>query len=154
MSSQPAPDTLAPRPRRPSPDLRAAAPGTRSGGPFVAFVPTAVGAPLVAAFVSAALLASGMSAQQPVAVPPPPDQPMAEDFDPDRALFFAEPNFIPLRNPEWKPLEEALDDDVAEDTPVLLFEAGGRTLVLVSSQMSYHHVAQGEMAGEPWMVTF
>lgn len=37
---------------------------------------------------------------------------------------------------------------------MLAFEAGGRTLALVSSQMSYHHVAQGEMAGEPWMVTF
>ena len=30
----------------------------------------------------------------------------------------------------------------------------GKTLVLVSSQMTYHHVAQGEMEGEPWMVTF
>ena len=44
--------------------------------------------------------------------------------------------------------------NVADDTPVVVFEAGGKTLVLVSSSMSYHHVAQGEMAGEPWMVTF
>ena len=43
---------------------------------------------------------------------------------------------------------------VQDDQPVLIFEAGGETLVLVTSQMSYHHVAQGEMAGEPWMVTF
>jgi len=94
-------------------------------------------------------------AQRFVSVPPPPNQPMAQDFDPDRALFFAEPNFIPLRNPEWEPLIDVLDDDeIGADTPVLLFEAGGQTLVLVSSQMSYHHVAQGEMAGEPWMVTF
>ena len=102
-----------------------------------------------------ALMTGDVQAQRFVAVPPPPDQPMAEGFDPDRALFFAEPNFVPLRSPDWKPLEEALEDGALDrDTPVLLFEAGGETLVLVSSQMSYHHVAQGEMAGEPWMVTF
>lgn len=109
----------------------------------------------LAAVSAVAVMSTDAAAQRFVTVTPPPDQPMAEDFDPDRALFFAEPNFIPLRDPEWMPLEVALDEnEVAEDSPVLLFEAGGRTLVLVSSQMSYHHVAQGEMAGEPWMVTF
>ena len=94
-------------------------------------------------------------AQRFTAVPPEPGQPAAEGFDTGRALFWAEPNFIPLRDPEWVPLREARNArDVSDDTPVLVFEAGGETLVLVSSQMSYHHVAQGEMAGEPWMVTF
>ncbi|MDX1493860.1 MAG: hypothetical protein R3253_07375 [Longimicrobiales bacterium] len=100
------------------------------------------------------LMVAELNAQRFVAVPPPPNQPMAEDFDPDRALFFAEPNFVPLRNPDWRPLAEVVGDEVQGDTPVLVFEAGGETLVLVSSQMSYHHVAQGEIAGEPWMVTF
>jgi hypothetical protein len=27
-------------------------------------------------------------------------------------------------------------------------------LALLTQQMSYHHLAQGEMAGEPWMVSF
>jgi hypothetical protein len=31
-------------------------------------------------------------------------------------------------------------------------EAG--RLALVTDQMAYHHVAQGEIAGEPWMVSF
>lgn len=106
------------------------------------------------ALSATAMLGADAEAQRFVAVPPAPDQPMAEDFDPERALFFAEPNFVPLRNPEWRPLDDVVGDEVAEDTPVLVFEAGGETLVLVSSQMSYHHVAQGEMAGEPWMVTF
>ena len=44
--------------------------------------------------------------------------------------------------------------NVQNETPVVVFEAGGETLVLVTSQMSYHHVAQGEMEGKPWMVTF
>jgi hypothetical protein len=27
-------------------------------------------------------------------------------------------------------------------------------VALVTDQMAYHHVAQGEIAGEPWMVSF
>jgi hypothetical protein len=107
--------------------------------------------PVTAAF----LLAEEAEAQRFTQVSPPPNQPAAEGFDPDRALFFAESNFQPLRDPEWRPLDQVLRaGDVRDDQPVLVFEAGGETLVLVSAQMSYHHVAQGDMAGEPWMVTF
>ena len=109
----------------------------------------------VLAIAAGALLSGEAQAQPFTQVPPEPGQPAADGFDTDRALFWAEPNFVPLRNPAWTPLRGALRaGDVADDTPVLVFEAGGETLVLVSSQMSYHHVAQGEMAGEPWMVTF
>ena len=94
-------------------------------------------------------------AQMPAMIPPDPDAPMKDGFDTDRAIFWEQRNFDPLRNPEWMSLREARSaGHVADDTPVVVFEAGGETLVLVSSQMSYHHVAQGEMAGEPWMVTF
>ena len=107
------------------------------------------------ALVTLSLTASEVLAQQFRQVPTDPDQPVAEGFDTERALFWAAPNFTPLRNPDWTPLREVRRArDVDDDTPVLVFEAGGRTLVLVSSQMSYHHVAQGQMAGEPWMVTF
>ncbi len=107
------------------------------------------------ALTGAVLVGSGVSAQEFIQVPADPSQPVAEGFDTDRALFWAAPNFIPLRDPEWTPLRDVLRArDVSDDTPLLVFEAGGRTLSLVSSQMSYHHVAQGEMAGEPWMVTF
>jgi hypothetical protein len=107
------------------------------------------------ALAAVATVASEVEAQRFTQVPPPPDQPAAEGFDPERALFFAQSNFDPLRDPDWSPLRDVRDaGDVADDQPVLVFEAGGETLVLVSSQMSYHHVAQGEMAGEPWMVTF
>lgn len=84
-----------------------------------------------------------------------PDLPRKVGFDAERAFLGSEPIFTPLRNPEFEPLRAVLRrGDLAEDTPMLAFEAGGRTLALVSSQMSYHHVAQGDMAGEPWMVTF
>jgi hypothetical protein len=109
---------------------------------------------LAAALITSALGAD-VTAQQFTQVPTDPTQPVAEGFDTDRALFWAEPNFIPLRDPEWTPLSEVRRArDVQDDTPLLVFEAGGKTLTLVSSQMSYHHVAQGEMAGEAWMVTF
>ena len=107
------------------------------------------------AFVAWTMLVTEAGAQRFTQVPPDPDMPVAEGFDTERALLWAEPNFVPLRNPEWKPLRSARRGrEVSDDTPVVAFEAGGETLVLVTSQMSYHHVAQGEMAGEPWMVTF
>ena len=110
-------------------------------------------APLLIA--AAVAQAAEADAQRFVAVPPPPDQPAAEGFDPERALFFAEPNFDPLRDPQWMLLADAHDEGrVSGDQPVIAFELKGRTFALVTSQMSYHHVAQGEVAGEPWMVTF
>ena len=116
---------------------------------------------LAAAFLVAALLTAfafiPASAQQemPAMLPPDPDMPHTEGFDPDRAIFWETPNFVPLRNPDWVSLADALEaGDVEGNTPVLKFSAGGRTVALVTSQMAYHHVAQGEMAGEPWMVTF
>ena len=95
------------------------------------------------------------ASQTPAAVPADPDMPRKAGFDTDRAIFWAERNFDPLRDPEWTLLRDALrSGHVSETTPVVVFEVAGRKLVLVSSQMSYHHVAQGEMEGEPWMVTF
>ncbi len=110
---------------------------------------------VIMAVATAAVLTAEAEAQRFTQVPPDPGLPIAEGFETDRALFWAAPNFVPLRNPVWTPLREARRArDVQDDTPLLVFEAGGETLTLVSSQMSYHHVAQGEMAGEPWMVTF
>lgn len=37
---------------------------------------------------------------------------------------------------------------------LLVFERGGQRRALLRDQMSYHHVAQGELAGEPYLVTF
>lgn len=84
-----------------------------------------------------------------------PDMPTIDGFDTDRAILWARPNFTPLRDPEWQSLREARRSGaVTNETTVLTFEVRGKTLTLVSGQMAYHHVAQGEMDGEPWMVTF
>jgi len=109
----------------------------------------------LALFAGFAGFAAEAQAQRFTEIPAEPGQPVREGFDTERAIFWAEPNFVPLRDPEWQTLRGARRArDVSDDTPILVFEAGGRTLSLVSSQMAYHHVAQGEMAGEPWMVTF
>ncbi len=102
------------------------------------------------------LVAPGLSAQTaPPELTVDPDLPRKEGFDAERAFLGSEPIFTPLRDPDFEPLRSVLRrGDVSNDTPVLVFEAGGQTLALVTSQMSYHHVAQGDMAGEPWMVTF
>ncbi|MCH8813421.1 MAG: DUF3179 domain-containing protein [Gemmatimonadetes bacterium] len=84
-----------------------------------------------------------------------PNMPVKEGFDTDRAIFWARPNFIPLRDPVFQSLRGARRaGEVNDQTTVVTFEVGGKTLVLVSSQMAYHHVAQGEIGGEAWMVTF
>ncbi len=78
-----------------------------------------------------------------------------ESFDPARALFFDEGNFDPFHPESTTLLADALDDrGVREDTGVLVMEVAGTKLALVTRQMAYHHVAQGELAGEPWLVTF
>ena len=109
----------------------------------------------IALFAGTALAPGAGGAQRPTAVEADPTMPTRAGFDTGRALFWEAPNFVPLRDPEWQALRSVRRaGGVADDTPVLVFAAGGSTLVLVSRQMAYHHVAQGEMNGEPWMVTF
>lgn len=81
--------------------------------------------------------------------------PSAPDFDPDRAMLNDSPMFDPFRVSDMEALTDALSDGrVRKDTPVLSIERGGTQLALLTMQMSYHHVAQGELKGEPWMVSF
>ncbi len=49
---------------------------------------------------------------------------------------------------------DRLKPQLAKDEMVLVFERGGERRGLLARQMGYHHVAQGELAGEPYVVTF
>ncbi len=40
------------------------------------------------------------------------------------------------------------------DTPLLVVERGGQRLALLLREMVYHHLAQGQLAGEPYLVSF
>jgi hypothetical protein len=76
-------------------------------------------------------------------------------FEPGRAILSDVWGFDPFPVTKMEPLKDAFEDGkVGEDTAVLLLMRGDTRLVLLTEQMSYHHVAQGELEGEPWMVTF
>lgn len=77
------------------------------------------------------------------------------DFDPDRAWIADTGQFDPFVVETMKPLKDALDDkEVESSTWLLVVEHPAGRLALVTDQLSYHHVAQGSIGGEPWMVSF
>ena len=76
-------------------------------------------------------------------------------FDTTRLWFSSETLWDPFLVGATVPIRNALEDRLLErETPVLVLEHPRGRLALVTEQMAYHHVAQGEMAGEPWMVSF
>ena len=79
---------------------------------------------------------------------------MAE-FDDRRALLLRKDIFAPYHVTSTSLLRDALSrGDLPEEAPVVVVECGAATLVLLTQQLLYHHVAQGELAGEPWMVSY
>jgi hypothetical protein len=77
------------------------------------------------------------------------------EFDTRRALLMQTDIFAPFRVTSTVSLQEALvHGEVRRDAPVLVVERGTAPLVLLTKQLTYHHVAQGEGAGEPWMVSY
>ena len=75
-------------------------------------------------------------------------------FDSDRANLRDKEIFPPLYVEGTIPLSEALRrNEVRKDTHLMVIERKERMLALLTKQMIYHHVAQGEIDGEPWMVS-
>ena len=52
-------------------------------------------------------------------------------------------NAVPLKSANLRP-----------DEDLLVFERGGKRYAFILRQMVYHHVAQGTLAGEPYLVSF
>jgi len=76
-------------------------------------------------------------------------------FEPGRAILDDAWGFDPFPVATTEPLKDALEEGkVREETAVLLLARGNTRLALLTEQMSYHHIAQGELEGEPWMVSF
>ncbi len=77
------------------------------------------------------------------------------EFDITRARLGAGSRFEPFLVSETQSLSDALAAGVVEsDTRLLVMEHSAGRLALLTDQMAYHHVAQGDIAGEPWMVSF
>ena len=75
--------------------------------------------------------------------------------EPGRAILDDAWGFDPFPIATTEPLKDALEyGKVGEETAVLLLARGNTRLALLTEQMSYHHIAQGELEGEPWMVSF
>ena len=78
-----------------------------------------------------------------------------ELFDVARATLRKKPMFPPFYVKQSRRLSDLLDaGKIALDTDLLVLDHAGGTIVLDKTQMAQHHVAQGEMAGKPWLVTF
>ncbi len=79
----------------------------------------------------------------------------ATEFDPGRAILRDHDMFRPLRVKTTRPLEQALaQGEVDSQAPVLVLSYAAGTIVLLTEQMAYHHVAQGEIDGQPWLASF
>jgi hypothetical protein len=77
------------------------------------------------------------------------------EFDRNRVVTTGGGLVRPFRVRETRPLSAALKEGTIRDnTPVLVVERGGATIVLLTSQMSYYHVAQGELNGAAWGIFF
>jgi len=77
------------------------------------------------------------------------------DFDPERAWIAESGRFLPFLVDDTRALAEALDaGEIESATWLLVLDHPAGRLALVADQLSYHHVAQGSIDGEPWMVSF
>ena len=77
------------------------------------------------------------------------------DFDIDIARIGVGSRFEPFRVSETEPLRDAMSAGKLQgDTRVLVLDHPAGVLAFLTDQMAYHHVAQGEIDGEPWMVSF
>jgi hypothetical protein len=50
--------------------------------------------------------------------------------------------------------EPLADAGLDPDSALLVPERGGESRALIVKQMAYHHLAQGTLAGEPYLVSF
>ena len=109
---------------------------------------------------SAVAFSASASLAFPLLVPPPlTAQQIVEagndEFEVDRAMLLDSTVYVRFDVTETRPLREALDEGLLQaQTRVLIMEHSKGRLALVTDQMAYHHTAQGEIDGEPWMVSF
>ena len=62
--------------------------------------------------------------------------------------FFFKPLIVPLHR---RSLSKA---NVDPDEELIVIERNGEYRALLARELAYHHVAQGELAGKPYLVAF
>ncbi len=79
----------------------------------------------------------------------------SDEFEAERAMLLDSTVYVRFDVKDTWSLREALDEELLQaQTRLLIMEHPKGRLALVTDQMAYHHTAQGEIAGEPWMVSF
>ena len=79
----------------------------------------------------------------------------AASFDLSRFSTMGADTFEPFLVGETASLQRLLTDGtVTTETRVLVTETATGQLALLADQMAFHHIAQGNENGEPWMVSF
>ncbi|MDH3732991.1 MAG: hypothetical protein OEU54_05630 [Gemmatimonadota bacterium] len=79
------------------------------------------------------------------------------EFDEARAFISETTLFEPfgVTEADLTPLRSVVESGVlVPEAWLVIMDHASDPLALVMDQMAYHHVAQGEIAGEPWMVSF
>ncbi len=76
----------------------------------------------------------------------------AEGFDARRAKLDRPDMFQRFSVPDrGVPLaQQGMDDDEL----LMIVERGGARIALSTTQMNYHHLAQGKLAGQPYLVSY
>lgn len=62
--------------------------------------------------------------------------------------FFFKPFIVPVKG------QSLSKTSLRPDEELIVVERKGEYRTLLACEMAYHHVAQGELAGEPYLVTF
>ncbi len=63
--------------------------------------------------------------------------------------------FYPFYVTRTQPLSEAVREKLVHDgTPLLILDHPAGRIALATEQLTFHHIAQGDIDGEPWMVSF
>jgi hypothetical protein len=74
------------------------------------------------------------------------------EFDAARAILRG-PNLFPPFEPRGEG-ERLAQAGLPPGETLLVFSRGDQSRALMVTQMAYHHVARGRLAGEPYVVTF
>ena len=73
-------------------------------------------------------------------------------FDAKRAALEGKPTFLPLVVEGSPPPLRSVN--LPHDAELIVAERKGKQVAFLVRHMSYHHLAQGELAGEPYLVSF
>src|SRR6266446_4856807 len=88
-------------------------------------------------------------------MPEIPDGPAKPGFDISRFALTAVGTFETFYVKDTYPLKKVLDEGkVAADTRLLVITTAAGKLALITDQMTYHHIAQGQAHNRDWMATF